>query len=61
MRRAAAQVDVAAVGPVADDHRLESEAVEQLGRDRRRRAVGAIDDDAEAAAPFTASGKTARR
>ena len=43
MRRPAAQVDVAAVRLVADDDRVEPEALEQRLRHRRRRAVGAVD------------------
>ena len=49
MGRTAGEVDVAAVGPVADHDRLEAEAVEQLRRDGRGRAVGAVDDDRERA------------
>ena len=48
MGRSAAEVDVAAVGPIAHDDGLEAEAVEQLRPHRGRRAVGAVEHDREA-------------
>ena len=47
-RRAAAQIDVAAVGLAADAARVEAKLLEQPRRDRRRGAVGAVDDEAHA-------------
>ena len=44
-------------GSIADDDGLEAEACEQLGRHGRRRAVGAVDGDAEARRSAHAFGK----
>ena len=41
-------VDVAPVGPIGDDRDVGAEPAEDLGSDRRRGAVGAVDDDLEA-------------
>ena len=47
VRRAAAVVDVRAVGRVEEDGHLGAERAEQLGRDDAGRAVGAVDADPE--------------
>ena len=47
MGRAAAQVDVAAIGLVTHHQRFEAQIAEQPGRHRRRGAVGAIDHQLE--------------
>ena len=52
MRRAAIQVDVAAVRLVADDRDVEAQFPEQPRRDRRRRAVRRVDRELEAAQPL---------
>ena len=61
MRRAAVEVDVAAVRLVADDDGLEAEAANSRGATVRRRAVGAVDGELETARARDASGSTARR
>ena len=47
MGGAAVEVDVPAIGLVTDDERLEPKITEQTGSNRRRGAVGAVDDQLE--------------
>ncbi len=47
VRRPAPEVDVPPVGSIPDDDRPDAESLEQCGRDRRRRAVGAVDGERE--------------
>ncbi len=45
VRRSAVEVDISAIGTVPDDFEVEAKALKQQGRDRRRRAIGAVDAD----------------
>ena len=47
MGRSTAQIDVPAIGMIADHDGLKAQAFEERRRDRRRRAVRAIDREAE--------------